>query len=119
MDREADDYWLLHNLTTSSERFVVFEAVTGLLAELAVDQPVLLVADDLHWADLATLALLRHVARGLAGRRILLAASYRTTDVFSGEYAQVAFDVQGQWVKDGFDAVAWALKARAEELHRA
>lgn len=46
-------------------------------------------------------------------------SSYRTTDVFSGEYAQVAHDLQGQWVKDGFDAVAYALKARAEELHRA
>lgn len=45
-------------------------------------------------------------------------SSYRTTDVFSGEYAQVAFDLQGQWVKEGFDAVAHALKARAEELYR-
>ena len=42
--------------------------------------------------------------------------SYRTTDVFSGEHAQVAFDLQGQWVKDGFDAVALALKERAEQL---
>ena len=46
-------------------------------------------------------------------------SSYRTTDVFSGEFAQVAYDLQGQWVKDGFDAVAHALKARAESLHRA
>ena len=45
-------------------------------------------------------------------------SSYRTTDVFSGEYAQVAYDLQGQWVKDGFDAVAHALKARAEALVR-
>jgi uncharacterized protein YndB with AHSA1/START domain len=43
-------------------------------------------------------------------------SSYRTTDVFSGEHAQVAYDLQGQWVKAGFDAVAHALKARAEEL---
>jgi uncharacterized protein YndB with AHSA1/START domain len=43
-------------------------------------------------------------------------SSYRTTDVFSGQWAQVAFDLQGQWVKDGFDAVAHALKARAEQL---
>ena len=43
-------------------------------------------------------------------------SSYRTSDVFSGEYAQAAFDMQGQWVKDGFDAVARALKVRAEEL---
>lgn len=45
-------------------------------------------------------------------------SSYRTTDVFSGEFAQVAYDLQGQWVKDGFDAVAHALKARAEALVR-
>lgn len=44
-------------------------------------------------------------------------SSYRTTDVFSGEYAQVAYDLQGQWVKAGFDAVASAIKARAEALH--
>lgn len=46
-------------------------------------------------------------------------SSYRTTDVFSGEFAQVAFDLQGAWVKAGFDAVAHAIKARAEQLHRA
>jgi uncharacterized protein YndB with AHSA1/START domain len=46
-------------------------------------------------------------------------SSYRTTDVFSGEHAQVAYDLQGQWVKDGFDAVAYALKARAEEIWQA
>ncbi len=43
-------------------------------------------------------------------------SSYRTTDVFSGDFAQVAYDLQGAWVKAGFDAVAHALKARAEEL---
>lgn len=46
-------------------------------------------------------------------------SSYRTTDVFSGEHAQVVYDLQGQWVKEGFDAVAHALKARAESLWRA
>ncbi len=43
-------------------------------------------------------------------------SSYRTTDVFSGEYAQVAFDLQGAWVQAGFDSVAQALKVRAELL---
>lgn len=45
-------------------------------------------------------------------------SSYRTTDVFSGEHAQLAYDLQGAWVKEGFDAVAHALKARAEQLVR-
>ena len=42
--------------------------------------------------------------------------SYRTTDEFTGVHAALVFDLQGQWVKDGFDAVAQALKARAEQL---
>ncbi len=47
--------------------------------------------------------------------------SYRTTDTFSGEHAQLVIDANGQWVKEGFDAVARALKERAETLwaHRA
>lgn len=44
-------------------------------------------------------------------------SSYRTTDAFSGKYAKAAYDLQGAWVKDGFDAVAHALKARAEAIH--
>jgi uncharacterized protein YndB with AHSA1/START domain len=45
-------------------------------------------------------------------------SSYRTTDVFTGEHAQIAYDLQGEWVKSGFDAVAHAIKARAESLVR-
>jgi uncharacterized protein YndB with AHSA1/START domain len=42
--------------------------------------------------------------------------SYRTTDAFSGQYAGKVVEVSGPWVKAGFDAVAHALKARAEQL---
>jgi uncharacterized protein YndB with AHSA1/START domain len=43
-------------------------------------------------------------------------SSYRTTDVFSGELAPLVFQMQQQWVTDGFNAVARALKVRAETL---
>ncbi|WP_308257285.1 SRPBCC domain-containing protein [Pseudonocardia lacus] len=42
--------------------------------------------------------------------------AYRTTDTFSGKYAGSLFASHGRWVKQGFDAVAHALKARAESL---
>ncbi|GAB3491091.1 SRPBCC domain-containing protein [Amycolatopsis cihanbeyliensis] len=42
--------------------------------------------------------------------------SYRTTDTFSGEHAGQVMRQAGPWVKEGFDAVARALKARAERL---
>lgn len=44
--------------------------------------------------------------------------TYRTTDTFTGEHADLVIETTGQWVKDGFDSVAYALKERAEQLHR-
>jgi predicted ATPase len=46
-----------------TERFRFFEAVTATLLHAAGMQPTLLILDDLHWADRATLLLLRHVLR--------------------------------------------------------
>lgn len=43
-------------------------------------------------------------------------SSYRTTDVFTGEAAQVVYSLQVGWVTAGFNATALALKARAEQL---
>ncbi|MDX6198142.1 MAG: hypothetical protein QOJ79_1293 [Actinomycetota bacterium] len=41
---------------------------------------------------------------------------YWTTDVFTGPLAQMVMEHSGDWVKKGFDAVALALKGRAESL---
>jgi len=43
-------------------------------------------------------------------------SAYRTTDVFTGEIAQLVFDTQGEWVRNGFNAVARTLKARVEQI---
>lgn len=42
--------------------------------------------------------------------------AYWTTDEFTGKHAALVLDANGAWVKAGFDAVARALKARAEAL---
>ena len=46
-------------------RYLFFEAVTGALSAGARDGPLVLVVDDLHWAEQPTLLLLRHVARAV------------------------------------------------------
>lgn len=46
-------------------------------------------------------------------------SSYRTTDIFTGEHAKPIYDLQAQWVTAGFNATAYALKARAEQLWEA
>lgn len=42
--------------------------------------------------------------------------TYHTTDTISGKYADKVMELTGDWVKAGFDSVANALKARAEQL---
>jgi ATP/maltotriose-dependent transcriptional regulator MalT len=56
----------------------LFESLRLLLERLAAMIPVVLVLEDLHWADRATRDLLGYLARNLHGTRLLLLASYRT-----------------------------------------
>jgi len=42
---------------------------------------VLLVLDDLQWADAGTAMMMRHIARSCGQRRVLMAGAYRTTEV--------------------------------------
>ena len=59
----------------------MFDAVASLLARIADAYPLILVLDDLHWADVPTLALLRHVARFNEQMPALLLGTYRETEV--------------------------------------
>ena len=59
----------------------LFEAVAQLLAGLASAQPVLLVLEDLHWADDASVRLLAFVARRLSRRRVLVLVTAREEDL--------------------------------------
>ena len=64
-----------------AERLVMFDAVRGWLAVLTAVQPVLLVLDDLHWADMGSLLLLRHVVTNDPVSRLMVVATYRDTDL--------------------------------------
>jgi DNA-binding NarL/FixJ family response regulator len=55
----------------------LFEQVRTELAALAARRPLVLVLEDLHWSDAASLELLRHVARQLARVPVLLLGTYR------------------------------------------
>lgn len=58
------------------ERLVLYNAVLALLRRAAAERPLLLVVDDVQWADRATAALLSFVARRLGGTGVgLLVAS--------------------------------------------
>lgn len=62
----------------------VLEAVTTVLERASADQPTVVVVEDLHWADDATLTVLRLILRAFGGGRFLLALTYRSDDVHRG-----------------------------------
>jgi ATP/maltotriose-dependent transcriptional regulator MalT len=61
----------------SGERFLAHRAVRSLLGELAAARPLMLVLDDLHWADDASVELLAHLLRRPVPAPVLLGLAYR------------------------------------------
>ena len=77
-------------------QFRLFEAVARCLARLAAGsgfRPVLVVLDDLHWADEPSLRLLGFLARALAAESVALLGAYRDTEA-SPELLKIAGQAQ-------------------------
>ena len=62
-------------------RFRLFDAVCGFLAEASRSRPIVIVLDDLHWADTSSLDLMHFVAQQLAETRLLLVGAYRDAEL--------------------------------------
>jgi oligopeptide transport system substrate-binding protein len=66
------------------EQRQLFEQVTKALQSLARQQPLLILLDDLQWADATSINLLFHLGRRLAGSRILIVGAYRPSEIALG-----------------------------------
>jgi DNA-binding SARP family transcriptional activator/tetratricopeptide (TPR) repeat protein len=64
-----------------TERHRLFDALAALLAEIAAGAPLLLVLDDLHWADSPTLQLVRHLIRAPQPRRAMFLGTCRAGEL--------------------------------------
>lgn len=62
-------------------RFRLFDSIARFLSNLAQSQPLMLVLDDLHWADQPSLLLLEFLASQLSDSNIMLVGTYRDTEV--------------------------------------
>jgi predicted ATPase len=76
--------WRVEGQTPHSQ-LRVFENTLALLTERAASAPVLLVLEDLHWADSSTLDLVVFLAHNLDDRSVLLLATYRADETSSAE----------------------------------
>ncbi len=83
-------------LEALAEQQRLFESVVSFFAALSAQAPVLLVIDDAHWADSATLSLLRHLARRTVktlpatSLRLLIVLTYREIEL---DEARAFYDV--------------------------
>jgi predicted ATPase/DNA-binding SARP family transcriptional activator len=66
------------------QQSALFEQYTQVLRTLACRRPLLLVLDDLQWADSGSISLLFHLGRRIAGSRILVVGAYRPEEVALG-----------------------------------
>ncbi len=82
-------------LEPEQARFRLFDSITKFLRNLAQGQPLLLVLDDLQWADQPSLLLLEFLAGQVADSKIMLLGTYRDVEVtlehpLSGTLARLA-----------------------------
>lgn len=84
----------LEALDQETARQLLASAVTDLVERAAADAPVLLVLDDLHWADRSTLLLVRRLARTLASARCLVLATYRSSEREGGDFGELLPDLR-------------------------
>ncbi len=83
--RTLSESMKLHSVGSDGvEQSHLFQQVTNVLRALAAKHPLLLILDDLQWADSASISLLFHIGRRLQGSRILIIGAYRPVDVALG-----------------------------------
>jgi len=66
---------------SDTERFLLFAAVVSLLAAASEHQPIVVVLDDLQWADAASLVLLRHLTAHEQPMRVLVLGTFRDSEL--------------------------------------
>jgi tetratricopeptide (TPR) repeat protein len=76
--------------TTERGRFELFAAVSHVFRNVADTRPLVVVIDDLHAADLSSIALVRFICRRRDDARLLLLATYRNVDARSSEESRHA-----------------------------
>jgi DNA-binding winged helix-turn-helix (wHTH) protein len=68
-------------MDAEGQRYRLFETIAALLAAASRARPMLLVFDDVHWADKPTVLLLRHVIRSARMACVTIVATYRESEL--------------------------------------
>jgi tetratricopeptide (TPR) repeat protein len=80
-DRLGETAAVIASPNSEAARFSLFDAIGRLFRNVSAVEPLMLVLDDIHAADPATLLLLRFLARDIHSSRMLVVATFRDVDM--------------------------------------
>jgi len=89
---------LLTAWPNESDREIVFGRFAQAVAAMAEQRPIVLVLEDLHWANASTLLVLRHMVMAAPTSRLLIIGTYRPTEVGRGH---PLLDLQAEFLRLG------------------
>ena len=69
-----------------AERYRLFAAVVDMVARMSADRTVVLVLDDLQWADQGSLQLLRHLVTSDRPMRLVVLATFRDSELAGSDH---------------------------------
>lgn len=84
LHRIFPDIALPLEVSPEQSRRILFNAVVELLGRTAASGPILMLFEDVHWADEGTLSLLNHIARSISKIPVLILGTFRDNEVDSG-----------------------------------
>ncbi|MDF1513594.1 MAG: AAA family ATPase [Anaerolineae bacterium] len=91
----------------------IFEQYTRVLQEMSKQHPIVLVLDDLHWADQASISLLFHLGRRINRSRIFIIGTYRPQELAVGRRSQAT----GHMERHPLDKVVVEFKRYYGDIH--
>ena len=106
-------------LPPEQERRYLLHGVAEFIARGAARQPLMLVFEDLHWADNSTCIFLRYIAERLKSEPVLLVGTYRDSELSSGApFGRVLQELIRERLVEDMRLRRLSLGEIAELLHR-
>jgi len=96
----------------------LFDQVVDVLTAVARRHPLVLILDDLHWADSGSLSLLFHLGQRLAGSRILVIGTYRPGDLVAVGDTPLPSQGGGRGAGERFPGQSVTADEPATDAHR-